>query len=122
MSKDPQKETAKPVNKDPEFIQPEHNAAFNIEQLWVKGDILSVVVNYSGGCAGHRFDAWFNGNFMKSLPPKANIFITHDNNNDACRSNVTDTLEFDLKNVRYGEKGKVILLFNNTDKTVDYNY
>lgn len=122
--KEPQ--NAMSVVRETNYAKPEVSAAasFTIQEMSIEGDIATVVINYSGGCNEHKFSAHFNGMFMKSMPPKATVFIDHDNGGDNCRKLVVDTLYIDLKEVRYAKdkKGTVIVGFNGGDKTLEYKY
>lgn len=122
--KDAQSKNIIPVERKSDYVEPAANPAanFTITDMNVQGDVAMLVVNYSGGCKDHTFKAYFNGNFMKSLPPRANVFIEHDNGGDNCRKLVMDTLYFDLKEVRYykDKAGTVIVGFNGTDQTLKY--
>lgn len=127
MKKSAQVKNAIPVIRKTDYAKPDVNgtaADFHIQDLSVEGDIATVIVNYSGGCNEHKFNAYFNGAYMKSLPPKATVFIEHDNGGDNCRKLVVDTLYFDLTAVRYSpdKEGTVIVGFNGGDKTIEYKY
>lgn len=60
------------------------------------GTCLKLVVTYSGGCKDHAFGIYWNGILAKSMPPKATIFLSHNNHEDHCRSVQTENLAFDL--------------------------
>ena len=72
----------------------------NIDSLKINGDILSIFVNYSGGCMKHDFSLYTNGMYSKSLPPKVTLFLKHINNDDACRELVMNELKFDIKQLK----------------------
>jgi hypothetical protein len=112
------------VKNDAAYIQPVSNPAFTIEDWSIEGDYAKIILNYSGGCGTHKFKAFFTGAYMKSLPPKASIFIQHENGGDKCRMLIMDTLYVNLKPVRYNKDkaGSVIIGFNNTEKTVEYKH
>lgn len=112
------------IKTDPKYVQPVSNAAFTIEDWSIEGDVAKIAISYSGGCGKHIFKAFFTGNYMKSMPPKATIFIQHDNGGDKCRMLIMDTLYVYLQPVRYEKEktGSVIIGFNNTEKTVEYSY
>lgn len=113
-----------PVVRETNFNKPENTPAVTIEDWSIEGDIAALSVSYSGGCGEHTFTAHFNGNYMKSLPPKATVFLNHNNGGDNCRKLITDTLYIDLKEVRYKKEGEgsVIIGFNGTEKTLEYKY
>jgi hypothetical protein len=112
------------VKTDAKYVQPVSNPAFTIEDWNIEGDIAKIIINYSGGCGTHKFKAFFTGAYMKSLPPRASIFIQHENGGDKCRMLIMDTLYVNLKSVRYDKEkaGSVVIGFNNTEKTIEYNH
>lgn len=112
----------KDVIVDLNFNAPDSNAVFSIEDMKIDGDILQLEVSYSGGCKDHEFKAYFNGMYIKTNPMKAKVFIVHHTNGDNCRALIKQTLRYNLKPVRSGDKGKLIIMLNNTDKTLTYEY
>ena len=112
------------IKTDPSYVQPVSNAAFTIEDWNIEGDIAKIIINYSGGCGKHLFKAFFTGNYMKSLPPKASVYIQHENGGDKCRMLVMDTLYVNLKTIRYNKDkaGSLIVGFNNTEKSLEYKH
>ena len=60
------------------------------------GTCLKMAVTYGGGCKDHTFGIYWNGIVAKSMPPKANLFLSHNSNEDHCRSVKTENLAFDL--------------------------
>ncbi|MFZ5554947.1 MAG: hypothetical protein ACOZCO_17685 [Bacteroidota bacterium] len=89
---------------DDAWSQPEDMMEVTITKAEISGDILTIDVSYSGGCEEHEFKLYFNGMYMKSLPPKITLVLYHNHKGDACRSIVDKKLKFDLTPVR--EKGK----------------
>lgn len=83
------------------FVKPETSDMFDMVKTSIEGNILTVEVSYGGGCNEHEFKLYFDGSYMKSLPPKANFILTHDNKGDACRSIVEKTLKFDISKAQY---------------------
>lgn len=94
---------------------------FRIIESIIHEDILEIQVSYSGGCAEHDFTMYSTQQYQKSLPPKLPMFLVHDNGGDACRASKTETLLFDIKELRY-EGQKAVQLIINKEHTVDYNY
>ena len=79
----------------------------------IDGDILTLVVQYSGGCKEHVFSAHTNGMLMKSLPPKMGVYIEHNGNQDLCKSLVVDTVLIDLTPIKkIGENPSNKLILN----------
>jgi hypothetical protein len=82
--------------------------ATSIDSITIKGDILSVFVNYGGGCKKHIFDLYSNGVYAKSLPPQLTLYLKHINNDDRCRKLVIQELKFNISSVKY-KKGALII-------------
>ena len=86
---------------DDNFTTPANNVSTDIFKTSIEGNILTIEVSYSGGCEEHDFKLYFNGMYKKSLPPKADFVLVHDNKGDACRSIVEKTLKFDISAAQY---------------------
>lgn len=74
----------------------------------VKGKCLEIEVEYSGGCGGDIWTLAWNGTLMKSLPPKANVYL-HLKDNDNCRELVRKKVMFDISSI-YNNAEVVIFL------------
>jgi hypothetical protein len=83
----------------------------------LKGKCLEIEVEYSGGCGGDTWTLAWTGNLMKSLPPKANIFL-HLKDEDACRETVRKKVSFDISSVYNGE---VVLMLKDFRGVLKYN-
>lgn len=119
--------TDNPSNKHPEIVMMQMPALetgdpYNFEKVELKGDILELVVSYSGGCETHDFVLQGDPRIMKSLPPQMNIVLLHNANQDRCRAHITDTLHYDLSPVRMGDEGTIILRLFNTEEHLNYTY
>jgi hypothetical protein len=104
---------------------PKDNADFDVESASIKGDLLTMIVTYSGGCKEHVFTAHATKVYMKSMPPQIGLMIEHQNNGDDCRSIVTDTLMFNLVPVRYPGNEKdytVIIRLPKVEEGLPYTY
>jgi len=84
-------------------------AAYNIDSIKIDDDVLSIFVNYSGGCKEHSFELYSNGMYAKSLPPQLPLSLKHTNNDDSCRELVTQELKFNINKLKYPGKNTVIL-------------
>jgi hypothetical protein len=80
------------------------------------GKILEIEVEYSGGCGGDTWTLAWTGMLMKSLPPKANIYL-HLKDEDACRTQVRKKLRFDISSVYSKE---VVLLLKDFRGELSY--
>ena len=83
------------------YTKPENSAVTDILKTSIEGNILTIEVSYSGGCNEHEFQLYFDGTYMKSLPPKVNFILTHDDKGDVCRSMVEKKLNFDISKAQY---------------------
>ena len=72
------------------------NDAVSINEVSVDNDTLKLNVSYSGGCKEHEFKLFGSSNIAESNPPQAQIFLSHNANNDACEAYITEELAFDL--------------------------
>ena len=91
---------------------------YQVDSLTVNENILSVFVNYSGGCKPHVFDLVSNGMYSKSLPPQIAVCLKHANNGDACRKLVMRELKFDISKLKYSGNKTVVVKLG--DKEVNY--
>jgi hypothetical protein len=88
----------------------------NIESLSITGDTLSIFVKYGGGCKKHEFDLYSDKMYMKSLPSKLTLYLTHNNNGDMCRKLIIRELKFNISAVKYSNP----LILKVGDHTVNY--
>ncbi len=101
------------------------NGLFKIIKVNVNNDILTIYLQYSGGCKEHEFKLYTNKNYSKSNPPKLNLSLEHNTNQDFCKSIVLDTLVFDISKAKYPGKDKkytVILILDGYPKEISYKY
>lgn len=108
------------VNKslDPDSL----GTKVKIDSVAIIGDQLVLLVNYSGGCAEHKFELRFDGSYMKSMPPKATLFLAHDDGGDHCRQMKKELLKFDVTKLRNERSDSVTLLVAGYKPTLSYRY
>ena len=80
-------------------------------------DILSVIVSYSGGCKKHDFTLATAPHFTSTdLRHQIDLVLAHEDNGDACKKIVKESLYFDLLPLKeryqqvYGIKASSIVL------------
>ena len=88
----------------------------------VSGDVLTLNVSYSGGCAAHAFTLVVSESFAGRSPATLAGRVAHDANGDSCEAWPTEDYEFDLGVIRTlyqavfggraGEAGTVVLLLD----------
>lgn len=80
-----------------------------VDSLFIKDDILTILVNYSGGCKSHEFSLYSNGTFAKSLPVQATLLLKHNGNLDLCKKLVVEELKFNIKELKKKPSEKIII-------------
>ena len=95
-------------------------AMYTIDSAHIMGDVLSVFVNYSGGCKEHTWDAYSNGMFAKSLPPKIYVQLKHINNDDMCRQLINEELKFNITKLKNASTKSVKVIVG--EKELSYLY
>lgn len=80
-----------------------------ITAVEVRGNLLYIDVEYTGGCIEHEFEVTGSQNILKSLPPIRSIELIHRNMSDECKSIQKRKLEVDITDLAYmKEKGSEI--------------
>ena len=89
---------------------------FDLNSITISDNELTLNLSYSGGCEEHGFELFMSpGAFMESSPVQANLFLRHNDKNDACDAYITTVVSFDLTPVGelyeqfYGRKDEIIL-------------
>jgi hypothetical protein len=112
-----------PLRIDGSITAPEKNDPFEIISQKIEGDKLIMEVQYGGGCELHTFELLSNGAYMKSLPMKINLWLTHNSRNDRCRAMLTNTITFDISSIKPKSGNELHLIINgNNDNMVIYKY
>jgi hypothetical protein len=75
------------------------DASFTVTDHTLDGDVLTLDVEYAGGCADHEFDVWWGGALAPSIPPVLPLEVQHYSNGDSCEAIVTDTIAIDLSSL-----------------------
>ena len=89
-------------------------APTNVDSLTITGNVLSIFVNYSGGCKEHNFDLFSTDSYEKSLPPQLTLYIKHTNNGDECRELVMRELKFNIAAIKKNYSALRIKIGNQT--------
>lgn len=90
---------------------PEENPNTEILNATIDGDVLTLKVNYSGGCEEQLFDLVGSSIVMKSFPPQREVTLVRNARGDACRELITKELTFDVSELAYlRQKGELIIL------------
>lgn len=97
---------------------------FTLLSVVCQGNVLNIVVQYSGGCEKHTFQCIGSPMISKSLPPRRSIQLIHRSNNDQCKKLIQDTLHIDITAFAYlKEEGSEILLdLMDWKNSINYSY
>lgn len=95
-----------------------------ITSVKLEGNILSLGVEYSGGCKDHTYDLIGSEAVMKSLPAKRSVKLIHHSNDDSCRELVSETLKFDVRAFAMSQTtgSEIVLILDGLKETVLYVY
>ena len=98
------------------------SAAFDVQETRIEGDVLTVMVGYSGGCEAHQFTLLVSLAATRSIPPQHRLKLLHQSNGDACEAYITSVLRFDLTPIRglYPELAGVALHLEGVEHVLDY--
>lgn len=72
------------------------NDAAQINQVSLEKNLLTLEIDYQGGCEEHTFKLYAWSAFLQSLPPLAMLYLSHNAQNDECTEAITQQLTFDL--------------------------
>lgn len=103
-------------------LYPVEDETFSISAASIDGDILTLEVSYHGGKAFHDFELLFNGIYMKSMPPQVNLFLKHSHTPENCEKLISESVHYNLKNLRLGERGTVIIRLAGYTEKLEYTY
>ena len=80
--------------------------AFRLLEAKIDGDHLEVHVEYGGGCREHLLEIIADPvAFMESEPVQANIYLSHDSQNDLCKALVRNEFTFSLQPLKRAFQG-----------------
>lgn len=107
-----------------DYQRPSNPALLSIVGAKIEGDLLHIDVSYSGGCTEHSFRLIFSGNYKKSMPPQASVYLEHDAKDDSCRSLVEKSLIFNVRKMRFPPEkpGTLILSIEGWNEQLKYVY
>ncbi|MCA1243830.1 hypothetical protein LC092_15380 [Stappia stellulata] len=62
----------------------------------INGRTLLVGLSHQRACGEASFKAWWDGSFLKSLPPRASVVVVYEAGGDLCEGRVDTTLQIDV--------------------------
>lgn len=106
-----------PVIIDSSFSVNNKNMRMNILNIQLNKDVLTMEINYSGGCQEHNFNLYSNGKIENNT---MQLFLVDMQNEDFCKMLLTDTLKFNLSNLKTISKNKLNLTINRNEQILQY--
>jgi hypothetical protein len=89
----------------------EESQPFTIQSASLSESVLTVTVQYAGGCEDHLFTLEGSEQISKSLPPIRSIRLVSSGKKDLCKALIVKTLTFDVTPLAYSsESGSQITL------------
>lgn len=90
---------------------------YEIESFNISNDTFYLAVNYSGGCNDHEFGLVAYNYFMESFPVQVDLFLYHNDFDDACDGIISSQIYFDLTPL----KGEYYLAYGNNTDPIAFN-
>lgn len=95
---------------------------YYINSVRIEGNLLLMDIEYSGGCAEHKFEFIGSPAISKSLPPQRHVKLMHDNGDDMCESMVNRSIEIDISELASSQTSgsEIILNLEGHDAPLKY--
>ena len=101
------------TNQPPNAIQLD---PFDLEDIEIAGDTITLNITYSGGCKEHGFSLYMSpAAFLESYPVQANLYLRHNSNGDACEAFISESVFSNIRPIVelyktvYGEYDEIVL-------------
>lgn len=89
----------------------------NILNMQLNKDVLTIEINYSGGCKEHQFNLYSNGIAENN---NLQLFLVDAQTEDFCKMLLTDTLNYNLSNLKTLTKSKLNITINRNEQILQY--
>lgn len=106
-----------PIVIDSTFNTENKNMRMNILNMQLNKDILTIEINYSGGCKEHQFNLYSNGIAENNT---LQLFLVDAQTEDFCKMLITDTLNYNLSNLKTLTKSKLNITINRNEEILQY--
>jgi hypothetical protein len=94
---------------------------YEVKEATIKDSLLTVKFKFKG-CEEDDFDLVFDGNFFKSFPPKATLFLVRKSVNKNCDKSMEKELTFILTPTKYPGGKTLIVSLPKFETKLLYNY
>ena len=106
---------------DKNFDLINYKKEFTVLNASISDSTLSITFTYKG-CNDDDLDLIFNGNYLKSLPPKASLYLNKKSIGKDCGKQVKKTLLFNISPVQFHGERTLVIQFPNYEPKLMYNY
>jgi len=94
---------------------------YEVKEATISDSLLTVKIKYKG-CEDDDFNLVFDGNYFKSFPPKATLFLVRKSVNQNCDKAMEKELSFILTPVKYLNGKTLIVSLPKFETKLLYNY
>jgi len=107
------------VDKKMDFIN--YKKEFTIKTATIADSTVSITFTYTG-CGDDDINLMFNGNYLKSYPPKATLYLIKTSDKKDCGKLMEKTLLFNISPVKYPNAKTLVIQFPDYESKLMYNY
>lgn len=93
----------------------------SIKEATLTDTILNLKFSFKG-CENDEFDLIFTGNYLKTYPPKATLYLFNKSIDNKCEKMTDKEISFIISPVKYPSAKTVIILLPEYDQNIVYNY
>ena len=93
-----------------------------IENVTLTDSIIHILVRYPGSRVSSDFDLIFNGSYLKSLPPQANLLLKHNVGKGKGKKLASKELLFNISILKYPRQKSVLLKIKSFPDKILYEY
>jgi hypothetical protein len=65
----------------------------------IEGDVLTLTVQYGGGCGNHRLRLYWRGDWLESYPVQTSLFVQHVNIDDPCEAIISEERSYSIREI-----------------------
>ena len=121
FGKEPKTTTIRPVLVQNDFMAENALSDFVITKAIIEESTLSITISYTG-CKDDVIDLVFNGNYLKSYPMKAQLYVKRSSGSQGCDKKMVQDLKFNLVPIKPGSGNTLILMLQNYKENLTYQY
>lgn len=121
FGKDNKKNDIQPVRVINDFSAENAAKGFEIQKAVINNNLLNMTLSYTG-CKDDAVDLVFNGNYLKSYPMKAFLYVRITPGKQGCDKKMVKDLQFDLTSIKPGSGKTLIVLLQDYKENLTYQY